>query len=250
MATVRDVEKYMETRIPRTLSVPGDPDGTSLCPDGTLEVRRAVAALDVTLGSIEFARTSGAQLIVTHHPCIYGSVSSVTDATGTGRRLIAALKANIALMAYHTRLDTVDGGVNDSLCALLGFDRTEKFCGGLGRLAYLPEVLSYKEFRAHIAKTLQTDAVTGIDCGRPVKKIAVLGGGGKSTFYDALATGADTYLTGEVPHNILLDAEDMKINLVCATHYRTESPVVPSIKRIINEGFPDIEVLTYYDKNF
>ena len=80
-----------------------------------------------------------------------------------------------------------------------------------------------------------------------MQTVAVIGGGGKSTFYDALYTGADTYLTGEVAHGVFLDARDMGMNLVCATHYRTECPVIPAIKRIVNEGFPDIEVLEYYD---
>lgn len=247
MATVREIEAFMEERLPRALSKPGDTDGVSLCTDGGAQVVRAVAALDVTLDSIEYAKSVSAQMLVTHHPCIYGTTGAVTDGDGLGRRVIAAARAGIALLAYHTRLDAADGGVNDSLCALLGLKVTGKFDGGLGRLAVLPDGLEYGDFCAAVGKALGTAQVTGMDCGRRVRTVAVVGGGGKGSFYDALNTGADTYLTGEVTHNIILDARDMGINLVCATHYRTECPVIPAIGRILHEGFPDLEVLPYYD---
>lgn len=247
MATVREIEGFMEERLPRTLSKPGDFDGTSLCTDGKREVKRIVAALDVTLESIEYAKSVSAQMMITHHPCIYGTTGSITDGDGLGRRIIAAAKADIALLAYHTRLDAADGGVNDSLLALLGLKAEGKFSDGLGRLARLPKPMDYAAFCAFVGEALGTDQVTGMDSGRPVETLAVVGGGGKSTFCDAYRTGADTYLTGEVAHNTILDARDLGMNLVCATHYRTECPVIPSIARIVHERFPEIEVLPYYD---
>ena len=247
MATVREIESFMEERLPRTLSKPGDFDGTSLCTDGSREVKRIVAALDVTLESIEYAKSVSAQMMITHHPCIYGTTGSITDGDGLGRRIIAAAKADIALLAYHTRLDAADGGVNDSLLALLGLKAEVKCSGGLGRVARLPKGMDYAAFCAFVGEALGTTQVTGMDSGRPVETVAVVGGGGKSTFYDAYRTGADTYLTGEVAHNTLLDARDLGMNLVCATHYRTECPVIPAIARIVHERFPEIEVLPYYD---
>lgn len=247
MATIKEIEAYMEERLPRSLSMQGDTDGTALCINGGKNVKRAVVALDVTLPAIQFAKKCGAQLLVTHHPCIFGTVGAVTDGDATGKRLLAAMRADVSLMSYHTRLDAVEGGVNDSLCALIGAKVTGTFCGGFGRTASLARPLDYAVFRHVVACALGAESVTGIDCDRPVRNLAVVGGSGKSMLYDAIATGADTYLTGEVAHNTLVDARDMGINLVCATHYRTERPVVPALHRIINEGFSDIEVFEYYD---
>lgn len=247
MTTIKEIEAYMEGRLPRTLSMPGDTDGTALCINGDKIVKTAVVALDVTLPAIEYAVKRGAQLLITHHPCIFGTVGAVTDGDATGKRLLAAVQAGVSLMSYHTRLDAADGGVNDSLCELIGVKPTGRFCGGFGRTASLAKPLNYGVFRHLVAAALGAENVTGIDCGRPVQRLAVVGGSGKSMLYDAIATGADTYLTGEVAHNTLIDARDMGINLLCATHYRTERPVVPVLHRMINEGFPDIEVLEYYD---
>lgn len=248
MATIKQIEKFLNDRIPRALSVPGDPDGTALCPDYGAEVVRAVAALDVTLDSIEYAASVGAKLLVTHHPSIYSPLTRITEEDAVGKRMIAAMKAGITLMSFHTRLDAMEGGVNDRLCALLGVKDATPFDCGLGRVGYLDREYGYSEFCAKVSGALGTENVTGINSGKAVYRVALLGGSGKGSFNDAVATGADTYLTGEVIHSTLLDAREQQINLICATHYRTESPVISVIKDVINEGFPDIEVLTYYDK--
>ena len=248
MVTVKQIETYLEERIPRALSVPGDPDGMALCPDYGAKVTGIVAALDVTLDVIRFAEEKGANLIVTHHPSIYSPLHSITEADAVGKRMIAAMRAGITLMSYHTRLDAMEGGVNDRLCELLGVTDTVSFADGLGRVGFLDREYEYGEFCDKVSRTLDTKSVTGICSGKPVKKLALLGGSGKGGFCSAVATGADTYLTGEVIHSTLLDAREQGINLICATHYRTESPVISVIKRVINEAFPDIEVYTYYDE--
>lgn len=248
MTTVKDIELFMEQRIPRTLSMHGDVDGVSLCPCADAEVTTVVAALDVTVDCIEFAAAQGAQLIVTHHPAIFTPITAIRDNNAVGKRLLAAARAGIALMAFHTRLDAIEGGVNDKLCDIFGIKGQQPFADGCGRVGCLDREYTYKDF-CHMAGTLlKTECPTGIDSGKPVHKVALLGGSGKSMLYDAVATGADTYLTGEVAHNTLLDAADLGINLVCATHYRTESPVVDVIADIIKGAFPNLRVLTYYEK--
>jgi len=248
MTTVKDIELFMEQRIPRTLSMHGDVDGVSLCPNADAVVNTVVAALDATADCIEFAAAQGAQLIVTHHPAIFTPITAIRDNNAVGKRLLAAAKAGIALMAFHTRLDAMEGGVNDRLCDIFGIKNQKPFADGCGRVGTLGKACSYAEFCKTASTLLGTQQVTGIDCGKPVHRVALLGGSGKGMLYDAVATGADTYLTGEVAHNTLLDAAELGINLVCATHYRTESPVVDVIADIIKGQFPDLRVLTYYEK--
>ena len=247
MATIKQIESFLDLRIPRSLSVPGDPDGTALCLGYDTEVTRVVTALDVTVDAINFAKEKGAELIVTHHPSIYSPLASITEKDAVGKRILAAVKAGVSLMSYHTRLDAVEGGVNDRLCELLGVTDAEPFDIGLGRVGLLDREYGFEEFCDKVKAALGTDNVTGINSGKPVHRIALLGGSGKGSFNDALATGADTYLTGEVIHSTLLDAREQGINLICATHYRTESPVISVIGKILKEGFSDIEIFEYYD---
>jgi len=247
LATIKQIEEFLDARIPRSLSVPSDPDGTALCMGYDVEVTKVVTALDVTVDAIEFAKEKGAQLIISHHPSIYAPLTSITEKDAVGKRILAAVKAGVSLMSYHTRLDAVEGGVNDRLCELLGIKDTEAFDIGLGRVGVLEKDYGFEEFCAKVKEALGTEKVTGISCGKSVRRVAVLGGSGKGSFNDAVATGADTYLTGEVIHSTLLDAREQGINLICATHYRTESPVISVIGKFLKEAFADIEIFEYYD---
>ena len=247
MAKIKDIQSFLEKRIPKSLSMPGDNDGFALIPDSNRECDSIALALDVSLDSIEFAKSVGAQLLLAHHPTVFSPLYSLNDSDGVGRRLLAAAKAGIALAGYHTRLDSIDGGVNDTLCALVGINDVEKFEDGLGRVGYLEKPMSYGDFCAHVGAVLGTDKVTGIDTGKRVHRVAVVGGSGKGSFYDAYRTGADTFLTGEVAHNTLLDGRDLGMNLVCATHYRTEVVVLPPLGEMVKEAFPEMKLYFFAD---
>ncbi|MBE6677799.1 MAG: Nif3-like dinuclear metal center hexameric protein [Ruminococcaceae bacterium] len=247
MAKIKDIISFLENRIPKSLSMPGDNDGFALVPDSEKELDCIALALDVSLDSIEFAKSVGAQLLLTHHPTIFSPLYSLKDSDGVGKRLLKAAQAGIALAGYHTRLDAIDGGVNDTLCALVGIKDVEKFEDGLGRVGYLEKPMSYGEFCAHVGKVLGTEKVTGINTGKTVHRVAVVGGSGKGSFYDAYRTGADTFLTGEVAHNTLLDGRDLGMNLVLATHYRTEVVVLPPLGEMVKEAFPHIKLHFFGD---
>lgn len=247
MPTVRDIQYFLERRIPKSLSVPGDNDGFAFIPQSFAEVTKIVLALDITLKSIEFAKKEGAQLIVAHHPLIFSPLSSVSDRDAVSLRLMAAAEAGIALAGYHTRLDAITGGVNDTLCRVLQLDVKESFDCKLGRVGTLAVPCNYDVFCRRVSAALGTDLITGVNVGKRVYRVAVVGGSGKGSFYEAYATGADTFLTGEVAHSTLLDARDLGINLVCATHYYTENVVLPSLKEIIQNEFEEMEISLFYD---
>lgn len=248
MAKIKDIQDFLEKRIPKELSFPGDNDGFALIPDSEAELTKVVLALDVTLKSIEFARSQGAQLIVAHHPTVFSPLYSIRDTDPVGKRLLTAAAAGIALAGFHTRLDAIEGGVNDCLARLLGITVDGTFDRGLGRVGTLEVPISYSDFGLKLKALLGTDQITGMDLGRPVHRVAIVGGSGKGSFFEAYNTGADTFLTGEVNHSTLLDARDLGINLICATHYHTEVVVLPALEAMIKEEFPQVEIRTFYDK--
>ena len=59
------------------------------------------------------------------------------------------------------------------------------------------------------------------------------------------ASGADAYLTGELGHHLLTDANDHKIVLFEAGHHYTEFPVCNVLEKIINGAFTDITTEIY-----
>ena len=59
--------------------------------DDTREVRKVFLALDATDSVIEQAALWGADMLITHHPMIFGGVKKINNHSFTGRPLIKVL---------------------------------------------------------------------------------------------------------------------------------------------------------------
>ena len=84
-------------------------------------------ALDCTSVAIEKAKKQGCNVIITHHPLVYKPLGSVAYTDSVGKRVIECIKNDIAVISFHTRLDIIENGVNDTLAAKLGIKNTESF---------------------------------------------------------------------------------------------------------------------------
>ena len=148
------------------------------------------------------------------------------------------LRNGIGMFAAHTNLDAAGGGVNDTLCELLGIEKTTPVDEGVGRVGTRKEAVSLAAFAALVERTLQTRVRVAGDRNAKIKRVAVLGGSGASAIRPALAEGADVLVTGEVKHSDAIDAHTLGLNLIVAGHYETERIVLePLIRRLQNECF-------------
>ena len=202
---------------------------------GQKKVERTLVALDVTADVAERAIDGGYDLILSHHPVIFSGLKSVTEENFVAKKTIDLLAHGVSVMSFHTRLDAVDGGVNDTLAAILGLTDVEKFGGEMGRVGSLAHELELSEFAALVKEKLFADKVSFSGDGRRVRRVAVLGGSGGDLLGDAIATGADTYLTGSIGYHDLTDAADMGINLVEAGHFFTENPICDVLAAMLRD---------------
>ncbi|TCL35012.1 dinuclear metal center YbgI/SA1388 family protein [Anaerospora hongkongensis] len=83
------------------------------------EVNKVLVTLDVTLPVVRYAAEHGYELIISHHPVIFKSLSSIRTDTPQGEMLAVLLQHSIAVYCTHTNLDIAAGGVNDALAACL-----------------------------------------------------------------------------------------------------------------------------------
>ena len=80
-----------------------------------------LTTLDATEEVIMEAVEKGCNLIVAHHPIIFGGLKKINGKNYVERAVIAAIKHDIALYAIHTNLDNmVKEGVNGRIADLLG----------------------------------------------------------------------------------------------------------------------------------
>ena len=68
-------------------------------------------------------------------------------------------------------------------------------------------------------------------------------GDGKDDWAAALAAGADTYVTGTMSYNTLLDAKAAGLNVIAAGHYYTEAPVMEVVAKTISGQFAGVEAV-------
>ena len=84
-------------------------------------VKGILTTLDVTEAVLDEALAKDCNVIIAHHPIIFGSVKRLKGASYTERVIMRALREHIALYASHTNLDNqAKGGVSASLGAQIG----------------------------------------------------------------------------------------------------------------------------------
>lgn len=233
--TVLELYDKLNTAIPSSLSCEWDNDGLMCCPDSTREVKRVLVCLDVTAEAIERAITENCDAIMSHHPLIFKGLKSITDESFIPQKAIALIRAGISVMSFHTRLDALDGGVNDTLAELLELGDIVPFGDGIGRIGTLSNSCDIESFAKTVKEVLGAPVVQYADAKKEVSRVAVLGGSGKDELPAAIAAGADTFVSGELSHHPMTDAPDMKINLVEAGHFYTEEPVCKVLCQMLTE---------------
>lgn len=236
--TVQQLVRELDLLINKDLSEVWDNDGAMVVPCPDAEVKRVLCALDCTSVTINKAKELGCNVIVTHHPLIFKPLSSLCADDSVGKRVLECVKSGIAVLSYHTRLDSMAGGVNDTLCEKLGINNTSAFLpyGRIGNVEEMP----FKDFALKVASSLgleMSDLTLVKSCDK-VSKVAVVSGSGKDEILSALVAGADTFVTGEVMHNHYIDCRELGLNLICATHYGTERIVVPVLAGMIEKFAP------------
>lgn len=120
---ISEVIRVLEQLAPPALQESYDNAGIQ-CGDPQAAVTGVLITLDVTPEVVDEAIATGCNLIIAHHPVIFGGIKKITRSTPTGRILLQAIRHNITLYAAHTNLDNVTGGVNSMIARKLGLRNT------------------------------------------------------------------------------------------------------------------------------
>ena len=248
---VRELYDRLEMRIPRALSCEWDNDGLMCCPCADAEASKVLVALDVTGEVVEYAKRNGYGVILSHHPLIYKGVKALDGEGYVSAKLISLVKSGISVMSFHTRLDAVEGGVNDRLAYLLGLCDTEPvYCEGvpLGRVGILDSNMSAEAFATKVKEALCAPFVLLSDAGVRVSRVAVVGGNGGDAVSEAKRMGADTFVSGRLDYHLMTDAPDQRVqrmNLIEAGHFFTEDPVCSVLRDFVLEIDSSVECDIY-----
>jgi dinuclear metal center YbgI/SA1388 family protein len=84
------------------------------------EVSRGLICLDVTQEIIDEAISKKCDLVISHHPLIFGGIKSITGKHYVERILVKAIKNDIRIISVHTNLDSTSFGVNEIFARKIG----------------------------------------------------------------------------------------------------------------------------------
>ncbi|MCD6332189.1 MAG: Nif3-like dinuclear metal center hexameric protein [Bacteroidales bacterium] len=113
---------------------------------------------------------------------------------------------------------------------------------GIGIIGNLPEALGEKAFLDLVKKKFGVVTIRHSDwINRPVRKVALCGGSGGEFIPQALTSGADVYLTGEIKYHQYADA-DGKMLFADIGHFESEQFTASLIYDLISEKFPKFAV--------
>ena len=197
-------------------------------------VQRVMTALDPTLAVVREAIDRRANVLVTHHPLIFSPLRTLNVDSPTGRILEALFEHRLAVIAAHTNLDAVQGGVNDVLASLLAMDdiailqpsEGDPSCG-LGRIGRIASCRSLSELAATIRDRMALPHVRF--AGSPeleVSRVALCSGSGSSLIEAFLASDAEVFITGDVRYHDAREIEAHGRGVVDVGHFESEHIVL------------------------
>ena len=247
MPTVRQIFDYINSLAPFATQESWDNSGLLLGnPDK--EVSRVSLALDATKKTVKAAKENGAELMITHHPVIFSPAKKIlADSV-----VYELLTSGISAISAHTCLDSAEGGVNDTLAAILELeDITPLELDGtdtpLVRVGKLKTEMNGDEFAKHV-KTKLGCSLRLANAGNVIKTVAVCGGSLSSLTYELIGK-VDAFVTGDLTHHYFLDAADSGLTAVAAGHFETENPVISVLADKLHNQFPSVEFTVINQEN-
>lgn len=183
-------------------------------------------------------------LIITHHPFIFGTRMHVLKRDEKKRALTEAIdKLGIPVYSMHTNFDSGKGGMNDALAQALNLQNIKPLetCK-MARGGTLSKPMEIHEFAKYANKCLGVEYSHLINGGtKKIKSVAIIGGGGSREYTFAMKEGYDIYISGDIPHHARRNVLSDHFNFLDMFH-EIERIFMPTMKKILSEIDPKMEI--------
>ena len=239
MYTAGEVYAFIEEIAPFRLQESYDNSGLCVGNKGR-KADKILLSLDCTIDVAREAADTGADLIVTHHPVIFRGIKKLDPDSVVG----VLVRNDISVISAHTNFDSAV--MNDILCKKLGLTPidciAEENGAKIGCICEHEGVTA--EALADICKEKLGCPTVRYDKANDglLKRIAVCSGSGGSFLGEVLSKGCDGYITGDVKHDIFVDAYNAGLVVFDAGHFYTEDIFCEYMQGLLKERFPDADI--------
>ena len=267
---LKEIKSFLEGMAPLAVQESWDNSGLQIgCSDK--DIHKVMVCLDLTEAVLDEAEAIGADLVISHHPLIFKGLKSISGSTYQERCVRKAILSDIAVYSAHTSLDNILGGVNHKIASLLGLSSlrwldsgesaercdekcggaTEEKCGGAdavarasgsGLIGELKEPVAAAEFLSTVKTIFSVKALkhSPLSSTTTIRSIALCGGAGAFLLPQAVAKGADCFISGEFHYHDYFDPGTLLIEL---GHYESEQFTQDLLKESLEKAFPGLEIV-------
>lgn len=117
--TISDIVSFLESQAHPSLQESYDNAGL-ITGSSETTCTGIICSLDATEEVVLEAIEKKCNMVVAHHPIIFGGLKKINGKNYVEKAVITAIKNDIAIYAIHTNLDNVIKGVNGKIAAMLG----------------------------------------------------------------------------------------------------------------------------------
>ena len=215
-----EVINAYEAFCPQEFSIEGDSRGLQI---GTLDkdIQSVMVALDIREETVTEAIEKGVNLIIVKHAPIFRSIKDLVASRPQNQIYIDLIKHDIAVYVSHTNIDIVENPER-----------------GIGRIGNV-QPQTFGDLAQRVKQVFGLDSLRMVhyqenDLQKPISRVAICGGSGQSFYKDALAKGADVYITGDIYYHTAQDMLSDGLLALDPGHY-IEVLFVEKIAELLNQ---------------
>lgn len=241
---ISDVYSFLDEKYPLSLQESWDNSGYIVESDSE-KCSKILLTLDITNDSVDEAIYKKADLVISHHPVIFNPLKKIQADTPVYK----LVRSGIGAICMHTNLDIAEGGTNtvivgkiaEKLGISANIEPLEE-CG-LGCIIELEKVVDCDELAEILKDIFNIERIKMSMYGEYIlSKIAICSGSGGSLWKLAQSKGCDALITGDVKHDVWIDANNSKFTVIDCGHFHTENLVLWELRRVLEEKFPMVDV--------
>lgn len=243
--SINDIYNFLDSKYPFSLQEKWDNSGFLV---GNLfhDTRKVMLTLDITNDVVLEAIAKEVELIISHHPVIFHPLKKID----TLNPVFYMIQNDISAICMHTNLDIAEGGTNTTIVKKmtekLEIDSIEQFdYSGLGYIVELKEMIDTDDFSAVLKEIFQNEHIrVSRFPAKSILRFAICSGSGGSLLGLAREKDCDVLITGDVKHDVWIDANNNYMTVFDCGHFHTENIVLWELRRVLEERFPllDIEI--------
>lgn len=247
--SINEIYDYLDSVYPFKSQEKWDNSGL-LIENLKMDCSKVLLTLDIDHSACYEAECKEAELIISHHPVIFEPLKRISYNNPVYR----LVESGIAAICMHTNVDKAPNGTNGVILHKLaesfeleGQPEIFEDCGdglGIGYVCELKNKIDSAEFGAALKEIFDCEVVRTNSLGKKrVKRLAFCSGSGGSMLGEAIERGCDAYVTGDIKHDVWIEANNRHIALFDCGHFHTENPVLDEIRFVLEKKFPQLDVI-------